>query len=86
MDGERVVGIIDESDLLLRVQAEPARFSDTVDPAMVSALDTLKPDASLAELIAVFQRDHVAVVADGDGRFIGLITRIDLLNHLRQQL
>ncbi len=85
MDGERVVGIVDESDLLLRVQAEPARFADTVDTAMVTAVDTLKPDASLAELIAVFQRDHVAVVADGDGHFIGLITRIDLLNYLRQQ-
>ena len=31
------------------------------------------------------QRDHVAVVADADGAFIGLITKIDLLNYLRQQ-
>ena len=40
----------------------------------------------MSTLIDLFQRDHVAVVADGDGRFIGLITRIDLLNYLRQQL
>lgn len=86
MDGERVVGIVDESDLLLRVQAEPARFADAVATAMVTRLDTLAPDAPLAALIAVFQRDHVTVVADRDGRFIGLITRIDLLNYLRQQL
>lgn len=85
MDGERVIGIVDESDLLLQVQSEPARFADPVATAMVTTLDTLQPDAPMAELIAVFQRDHVAVVADGDGRFIGLITRIDLLNYLRQQ-
>jgi len=85
MDGERVIGIVDESDLLLQVQSAPARFADPVATAMVTTLDTLRPDAPMAELIAVFQRDHVAVVADGDGRFIGLITRIDLLNYLRQQ-
>lgn len=86
MDAERIVGIVDESDLLLRVQTDPARFGDPVASAMVTALDTLKPDAALAELLAVFQRDHVAVVADEDGAFIGLITRVDLLNYLRKQL
>jgi cystathionine beta-synthase len=30
----------------------------------------------------VFDRDEVAVVLDGD-EFMGLITRVDLINHLR---
>ncbi|HUS24891.1 MAG TPA: pyridoxal-phosphate dependent enzyme [Candidatus Binatia bacterium] len=85
MDGERVVGIVDESDLLMHVQTEPMRFSDPVSTAMVREVETLAADAPLNDLLAVFQRDHVAVVADR-GRFVGLITRIDLLNHLRKQL
>jgi cystathionine beta-synthase len=35
--------------------------------------------------VAVFARYHVALVMDG-GEFLGLITRIDLLNHLRRSI
>ena len=44
-----------------------------------------RADASLAELEAVLGRGHVAIVADARG-FHGLITRFDLLNHLRRTL
>ena len=33
----------------------------------------------------LFDRGHVAIVMDGD-RFLGLITRIDLLNDLRRRV
>ena len=85
MDGERVVGIIDESDLLLSVASQPSRFKDAVSTAMVNKVETIAPDAPVSDLIPIFTRDHVAVVAEA-GRFIGLITKIDLLNYLRQQL
>jgi cystathionine beta-synthase len=85
MDGEAIVGILDESDLLLHVHTDPARFHDPVSAAMVSNVSTLAPGAPVADLLPVFQRDHVALVADGP-HYIGLITRIDLLNYLRQQL
>jgi cystathionine beta-synthase len=52
---------------------------------MVSTLETIAPDAPIADLLPIFQRDHVAIVAER-GRFVGLITRIDLLNYLRKQL
>jgi cystathionine beta-synthase len=42
-------------------------------------------------LLPVFDRGHVAIVTDdsggtGAGRFLGLITRIDLLNYLRRRV
>ncbi|HEX6550995.1 MAG TPA: hypothetical protein VF117_10015, partial [Gammaproteobacteria bacterium] len=37
------------------------------------------------QVIAILDRDHVAIVAD-EGKFHGLITRIDLLNSLRRKL
>jgi cystathionine beta-synthase len=85
MEGERVVGIVDESDLVLHLHADPARFQDTVGNAMVRNLETITPQAPIGALLPIFQRDHVAIVAE-HGRFIGLITRIDLLNYLRKQL
>jgi cystathionine beta-synthase len=85
VDGGRIVGIVDESDLLVHVQQDPERFKDAVSAAMVREVETVPPDAPVSALLPVFQRDHVAVVAD-QGRLVGLITRIDLLNHLRRQL
>ena len=39
--------------------------------------------AAIRDLLPIFDHGHVAIVKDGD-RFLGLITRIDLLNYLRR--
>ena len=85
LDTGRLFGLIDESDLLLGVHADAARFRAPVSSAMTDAPSTIAPDASLAELEAVLGRGHVAIVAVSSG-FYGLITRFDLLNHLRRTL
>jgi cystathionine beta-synthase len=81
----KLVGVIDESDLLLSVHADAARFRSAVSTAMTDAPKTLPPSASLVELEAVLDDGLVAIIADGSG-FHGLITRFDLLNHLRRTL
>ena len=85
LEGEQLVGVIDESDLLLSVHADAARFRSAVSTAMTAAPETLSPQASLMELEGVLDRGLVAIVADEAG-FHGLITRFDLLNHLRRTL
>ena len=85
MDGERVIGIVDESDLVMHLHTDPSRFKDPVSTAMVTNLETIAHDAPIADLLPIFQRDHVAIVAER-GHFVGVITRIDLLNYLRKQL
>lgn len=85
LEQKQLVGVIDESDLLLRVHADAARFHDPVSGAMSAAPQTLAPSASLPELQAVLDRGLVAIIADATG-FHGLITRFDLLNHLRRKL
>jgi cystathionine beta-synthase len=52
---------------------------------MVSKLDVLDVSATIEQLLPVFDRGHVAIVMHGD-RFLGLITRIDLLNYLRRRV
>jgi len=85
MDGEHIVGIVDESDVLLHVYGDEARFRDPVSTAMVSKLDKLDVRAPIESLLPVFDRGHVAIVMEGE-RFVGLITRIDLLNFLRRRV
>ena len=85
IDDGRIVGLIDESDLLLRVEANAASFRSEVAAAMSTTLGTLRPDAGLAALNAVLERGLVAIIAD-EQRFYGLVTRFDLLNHLRKKL
>jgi cystathionine beta-synthase len=85
MQGEQVIGIVDESDLVMHLHTDPSRFQDPVSTAMVTDLETIAHDAPIADLLPIFQRDHVPIVAE-HGHFVGLITRIDLLNYLRKQL
>ena len=78
----RAVGILDESDLLVKVTRDPAQFNDLVQSAMTDRLETLSPAANISDLLGVFDRGRVAIVMDGD-KFLGLITRTDLLSYLR---
>lgn len=84
MDGERIVGIVDESDILVHVYEDEARFAEPVTAAMVTELESVDYRAPIDELLPIFNRDHVAIVMDGE-HFLGLITRVDLLNQLRRR-
>jgi cystathionine beta-synthase len=81
----RLVGIVDESDLVHVLDTDEItrreRFARTVGSAMTRDLDTVQVHESLDALIPLFDRDRVAIVLDGE-RFVGLITRTDLINHL----
>ena len=85
IDDGKLAGIIDESDLLLHVTRAPGSFSSLVRDTMTAQLQTLAPGASMEQLRDILDRGLTAVIAD-DKRFYGLITRFDLLNHLRRTL
>jgi len=81
-DKGRAIGILDESDLLVKVHRDPAHFNDLVKNAMTDRLETLSPKAKINDLLGVFDRGRVAIVMEGD-KFLGLVTRTDLLSYLR---
>lgn len=83
IDNGRLAGIIDESDLLLHVANDPAKFQSLVGSTMTAQLQTLAPSASMAQLRETLDHGLTAVISDAQ-RFYGLITRFDLLNHLRR--
>ena len=78
----RAVGILDESDVLVKVHRDPSHFNDPVKNAMTDRLETLPPTAKISDLLEVFDRGRVTIVMDDD-KFLGLITRTDLLSYLR---
>ena len=49
---------------------------------MTTRLETISADAPIRELVPLFKKDYVAIVMDGE-QFLGLVTRIDLINHFR---
>jgi cystathionine beta-synthase len=86
LDGEEhVAGIIDESDILLTLTRDEAAFKTPVKNAMTSRLQTVQASQDMDDLLPIFDAGHVAIVVEGE-KFQGLITRIDLLNHLRRKM
>src|SRR5882724_6971924 len=78
----RAIGILDESDVLVKVHRDPSHFNDLVKNAMTDRLETLPPNAKIKDLLHVFDRGRVAIVMEDD-KFLGLVTRSDLLSYLR---
>jgi cystathionine beta-synthase len=78
----RAMGILDESDVLVKVHRDPLHFNDPVKSAMTDKLETLSPTAKIKDLLDVFDRGRVAIVMEDD-RFLGLVTCSDLLSYLR---
>jgi cystathionine beta-synthase len=81
----KVVGILDESDILLAVTKNADNFAKPVRDFMSTELSTVSSDANVDDLMPLFAEDKVAIVFDGE-EYLGLITKIDLITHLRKQL
>ncbi len=85
MQGEKLLGLVDESDVLAALVASEDRgraFDRPVSDVMTERLETIDADAPITDLVPFFHKDYVAIVMDRD-RFLGLVTRIDLINHFR---
>ncbi|MCI0363793.1 MAG: pyridoxal-phosphate dependent enzyme [Phycisphaerales bacterium] len=84
-ENDRVIGIIDESDVLLALTHDGDQVNRPVSDFMTRRLETIKPTASVNDLMPIFRADRVAIVAD-ENHFYGLITKIDLITYLRKRL
>jgi len=84
IENGKLVGLVDESDILNRLVEDPRAFETKVRDAMTERLRTLPANAPLTELLPLFAAHLVPVIVDGD-EFLGLVTRIDLINELRKK-
>jgi len=81
----KLVGVVTEDTIIRFVFGKPELMNAPVKDAMQTEFIRLEKDASLNNLVAMLQVQPYAAVMDGDD-FLGLITRSDVLNHLRKQV
>ncbi|PZO88970.1 MAG: cystathionine beta-synthase [Micavibrio aeruginosavorus] len=81
---DRIIGLIGETDVLLTVMGNPSGFSARAGKVMSNKLVTIDVSKPVTDLLAIFEGGRIASVTEDD-RFLGLITPIDFLNHLRKR-
>jgi cystathionine beta-synthase len=79
---EGIVGSVDEKQLLDRVFRDPATVDRTVGEVMGRPLPTIDLDASLDEAFEALASGASALIAVQGGRPAGVVTKLDLLEHL----
>jgi cystathionine beta-synthase len=82
LDGERLIGIITESDLLGRIVEGRAVLSSSVAEVMFRNVITVNQSADAGSLSELFGESLVALVVDDDKHLKGIITKMDLVDYL----
>lgn len=85
MDEGKLVGIVTEETIIQYAFGKPELMNSAVEKAMQTAFIQLDKDTSVNNLVAMLSVQPYAAVLDGE-EFLGLITRADVLNHLRKQM
>jgi len=82
VEEERLVGIVTESDLLSKMVEGQATLSSAVAEVMFRNVETVHSGADAGALTELFSRDLVALVVDNEKRLLGILTKMDLVDHL----
>src|SRR5262245_7950848 len=84
-DRGKLAGILTESDAL-RVLVEGAASGKTsIAEVMVRKVSTIAPHAPSSELPRIFERGEVALVVDETRTVLGIVTKLDLIEHLTRK-
>ena len=76
----KLVGIVDEAILLKHVSGATAKMNTLVKEVMKQPPAKLPSHADLSEVAALLETNPMVVITEDDA-FLGLVTRIDLLNY-----
>lgn len=87
LDGERLVGIVTDRDLVRRAMARDLPGDARVDGVMSCPVFVIDADADVHEAFAMF-RDHAVrrLAVTQRGRYVGMITIDDLLMEIARDL
>lgn len=82
VDDGRLVGLVTESDLLARLVDGHAAPGSAIAEVMDRTVRPLAPEEDARVLREVFAQDRAALVADAKGHLVGILTKMDLVDHL----
>ena len=84
MNKNDLIGLIDETDVLLAVAGNAQGFNMRVGTMISTKFAAINVTQPVTDLLPLFERCSAAAVLD-NGQFLGLITPIDFLNYLRKR-
>ena len=82
LEGETLVGIVTESDLLAKLVDGRASLSSAVAEVMFRNVKTLTASEDAGKLLEVFAAGMVGIVVDDSERLLGIVTKMDLVDVL----
>jgi len=88
IEGDRLVGVLTDRDIAVRVVAEGGDSEQTkVTDVMSRDLVTLDPDQDLDEALRLMARHQVRrlPVVEEDGRLVGVVAQADVAEHAADQ-
>lgn len=85
MQDDNLIGVVTEDDILRFAFGRPECFNEPVRRAMTTTFLRVDKTTSVNNLVAMLEVRSSAAVMDGD-KFLGLITRSDVLNYSRRQM
>lgn len=82
-EGARLVGVVTDRDLAVRGLALGLDGATPVAECMTTAVEAVRPTASMREVFDLMKRERIrrVPVTDGDGRLVGIIAQADLAVH-----
>ena len=85
LEDGKLIGVVDEEDLLITVSKDKSFFSSPVEDFMVHSLEILQHNSDESDLLSILSKGKVAIIYK-DQTFIGFITKVDLINHYRNKV
>jgi cystathionine beta-synthase len=82
LEDGRLVGIVTESDVLRQLVEGRARAEMTVAEVMFRDVTTIGRDEPAGALTELFANDLAALIVDDRHRLVGILTKMDLVDHL----
>ncbi len=82
VDDGRVVGIVTETDVLSKLVEGHAGLGSAVAEVMFRSVHTVPASSDAGVLTELFADGLVALVVDDDQRLLGILTKMDLVDHL----
>ncbi|MEE3165057.1 MAG: pyridoxal-phosphate dependent enzyme, partial [Pseudomonadota bacterium] len=83
IEDDLIVGMISEGDLLEYCANNSEGFNLQISSCMQTEINILKVQDSIEDLVDILKLDKTAIILD-DKKFIGMITKIDLLAYLKR--
>jgi cystathionine beta-synthase len=84
-DHGKLAGILTEADALRCLVEGKGNAKTSIAEVMVRKVSTIAPHAPASELPRIFERGEVALVVDDARTVLGIVTKLDMIEHLTKR-